>query len=62
MKKEHVVANIADVVVTWLRSIANLGTVKKIVESLCDLLIRSRFKGMLRASFEGMCYFIELVI
>ena len=62
MKKEHIVANIADVVVTWLRRIADLGTVKKTVESLCDLLIRSRYKGMLKAWFEGMCYFLELVI
>ena len=62
MKKEHGVADIADVVVTRLRRSANSVTVKEIEESLHDLRVWSRYKGRLKAWFEGMCNFLELVI
>ena len=37
-------------------------TVKKIEEYLHDLPVWSRYKGRLKAWFEGMCKFPELVI
>ena len=62
MKKEHGVADIADVVVTKLRRIKNLVTVKEIEEFLHDLRVWSGCKGRLNAWFEGMCNSLELVI
>ena len=62
MKKEHRVADITDVVVTRLRRIANSVAVKEIEESLRDLRALSRYKGRLKAWFEGMCNFLELAI
>ena len=62
MKKEHGVADIADVVITRLRRITNSVTVKEIEESLHDLRVWLRDKGKLKARFEGMCNFVELVI
>ena len=56
------VADIADVVVTRTRRIANLVTVKEIEESLHDLRVWSRYKGRLKAWFEGMRKFLELDI
>ena len=58
----HGVANITDVVVTRLRRIANSVTVKETEESLHDLRVWSRYKDRLKAWFEGMCNFLELVI
>ena len=56
------VADIADVVVTRMRRIANLVTAKEIEESLHNLRVWSRYKGRLKAWFEGMCNFLELVV
>ena len=62
VKKEHRVADIADVVFTRLRRITNSVTVKEIKESLHNLRVLSRCKGRLKAWFEGICNFLELVI
>ena len=56
------VADIADVVVTRIRRIANSVTVKEIKQSLHNLRVWSRYKGRLKAWFEGMCNFLELDI
>ena len=62
MKKEHGVADMADVVATRLRRIANSVTMKEIKESLHDLRVWSRYKGRLKAWFGGMRNLLELVI
>ena len=56
------VADIADVVVTRIWRIANSVTVKEIEQSLHNLRVWSRYKGRLKAWFEGMCNFLELDI
>ena len=56
------VADIADVVVTRIRRVANSVTVKEIEQSLHNLRVWSRYKGRLKAWFEGMCNFLELDI
>ena len=56
------VADIADVVVTRIRRIANSVTVKEMEQSLHNLRVWSRYKGRLKAWFEGMCNFLELDI
>ena len=56
------IADIADVVVTRIRRIANSVTVKEIEQSLHNLRVWSRYKGRLKAWFEGMCNFLELDI
>ena len=57
MKKEHGVADMADVVATRLRRIANSVTMKEIEESLHDLRVWSRYKGRLKAWLVGCVTF-----
>ena len=60
VKKENGVADIADIVVARLRRLANSVSENEIQESLKDFCSWGRYKGKLKAWFEGVYLLVRL--